>query len=50
MNEIDIMPRDIEREHLAEVHPLREWVYLVGVPALGLVLMLALMAVFDALG
>ena len=43
-------PAEIEREHLAEVHPLRVWAYLIGVPLLGLGAMLALVAMLDRLG
>jgi hypothetical protein len=50
MTERDIRPAEIEREHLAEVHPARMWAYLLGVPIIGFLVMLGFMAILDALG
>jgi hypothetical protein len=49
MNERDITAADVERQHLAEIHPRRAWLYLFAVPVVGFVAMLALLQLFDSL-
>jgi hypothetical protein len=48
MTERDVNAVQVREEHLAEVHVGAHWLYLVAVPALGLILMLVLLALLDA--
>ena len=48
MTERNIRVEDVEQEHVAEVHPLIQWAYLLGVPCIGLLGMLALIALLGA--
>jgi hypothetical protein len=50
MTDRNVTPAEIEREHLAEVHPARMWAYLLGMPIIGSLVMLGFMAILDALG
>jgi len=48
MSELDLTEDDVREEHLAEVNQPAHWLYLFGVLGIGLVLMIALIAVLDA--
>ena len=48
MNEREVNAAPVREEHLAEVHEGAHWLYLVAVPALGLIAMLVLLALLDA--
>jgi len=48
MTDRNLQAADVEREHVAEVHPPVQWAYLLGVPFLGFFGMLALIAFLGA--
>jgi hypothetical protein len=50
VKEREITEDQVRREHLAEVHQPTQWLYLLGVLVGGSMLMVALIAVLDALG
>jgi hypothetical protein len=49
MDERQVTPEIIEREHQAKLRQGLVWTYLLGIPALGFAFMLVLIAVLDAL-
>jgi hypothetical protein len=48
VNELEITEDQVREEHLAAVDQPRQWAYLLGVLGVGLVLMIALIALLDA--
>jgi hypothetical protein len=48
MSERDVRADRVRREHLAEVSIARQWAYLAGVLAFGMLVMLAVLALLDA--
>ena len=49
MNDREIDAARVEAEHLAEVHVVRHWLYLFSVLGAGLLLMVGLIALLDAM-
>ena len=50
MSERDVTPEQVQKEHLDEVNVPAQWLYLFGVLLVGVVLMVGLIGLLDAMG